>query len=145
MFQGRGENERQHPQSRQRSRLDEEFPPAAERVEDGEDRSDRHPALRRLLVAVLGRRSHRLRRVKTDTPPKKILPPTRHQEKVLFPCCFVSLLQVRRHVDSLHELCARRHRQGVSHPQPHHLRHHAPKIQVAHTRAVENAFIVYLN
>lgn len=58
--QGCWKNERQHSQARQHPRLGEEFPPSAERVEDGEDRSDRHPALRHLLVTVLQCRSHSL-------------------------------------------------------------------------------------
>lgn len=73
-FQGCGEDQRQHPQSRQQPRLGEEFPPAAERVEDGEDRSYRHPPLCHLLVAVLQRRAHRLRRVKQTTSTRGLLP-----------------------------------------------------------------------
>lgn len=43
---------------------------------------------------------------------------------------FLLPLQVRRHPDPLHELGARRHRQSLGHPQPHHLRHHTPQVQV---------------
>lgn len=43
--------------------------------------------------------------------------------------------QVRRHVDAVHELGARRHRQSFGHPQPHHLRHHAPQVQVGSEEA----------
>ncbi|XP_061666480.1 uncharacterized protein LOC133495626 isoform X1 [Syngnathoides biaculeatus] len=77
------------------------LPQAEERMEDGQDRPRRHPALHHLLGAVLLRRAHRLRRVCTPADP-------------------------------LHELRPGSDRQSVSHPQSHHLRNHAPQVQVGH-------------